>query len=103
MAQAIRGGGVPRAGVPPVAAATRISAAIPRAVPSWAAVLMIPDAPPRHFGATSVPRPVAATDDSPMPAPATTAHTGTAHASSASGISAPSATAIRVRPTAIRR
>ena len=76
---------------------------MPTAVPSWAAVLMIPDAPPRQRGATSVPRPVAATEDSPMPAPAAAAHSGTAHASAASGISAASATAIRARPAAIRR
>ena len=76
---------------------------MPTAVPSWAAVLMIPDALPRQRGSTSVPRPVAATEESPMPAPAAAAHSGTAHACAASGISAASATAIRVRPAAIRR
>ena len=46
---------------------------------------------------------MAATDDSPMPVPATAAQAGTAHARAASGISAASATAIRARPAAIRR
>lgn len=91
------------AGVPPVAAATRSSVAIPTAVPSWAAVLMMPDAPPRQRGSTSVPRPVAATEDNPMPAPAAAAHSGTAHAQAASGIRAASAIAISARPAAIRR
>jgi hypothetical protein len=43
---------------------------MPRAVPSRAAVLMIPDAVPRQRGSTSVPSPVAATDERPIPAPA---------------------------------
>src|ERR1700733_12041302 len=103
IAQAARGGGVPSAGIPLVAAATRSSVAMPTAVPSCAAVLMIPDAPPRQCGATSVPRPVDATADSPMPAPPTAALSGTPHASAASGISAASETAIRARPAAIRR
>jgi hypothetical protein len=76
---------------------------MPTAVPSWAAVLMIPDALPRQRGSTSVPRPVAATEDTPMPAPAAAAQSGTAHARAASRISAASATAINVRPAAIRR
>ena len=41
---------------------------------------MMPEAPPRQRSPTSVPRPVAATEDSPIPSPATAAHTGTAHA-----------------------
>jgi hypothetical protein len=42
---------------------------MPRAVPGCAAVLMIPEAVPRAATGTLVPSLVAATEDSPMPAP----------------------------------
>jgi uncharacterized membrane protein len=60
--------GVPGSGTPVVKAATRSSVAMPRAVPSWAAVLMIPEAVLRALTVTLVPSPVAATEDRPMPA-----------------------------------
>jgi hypothetical protein len=74
---------------------------VPSAVPSWAAVLMTPEAPPRQRSATSVPRPVAGTDDTPIPSPATPAHTGTAHADRAAGISAASAAPMASSPAAM--
>ena len=74
---------------------------MPSAVPSWAAVLMTPEAPPRQRSATSVPRPVAGTDDTPIPSPATPAHTGTAHADRAAGISAASAPPMARSPAAM--
>ena len=46
---------------------------MPMAVPSWEVVLMMPEAEPRQYVSTSVPRPVVATEDTPMPAPATAA------------------------------
>ena len=76
---------------------------MPSAVPSWAAVLMMPEAPPRQRWATSVPRLVAGTEDTPMPSPATAAHTGTAQADRAAGISAASAAAMVSSPAAIVR
>jgi hypothetical protein len=99
-AQATRGGPVPAAGTPLVAAATSSRTATPTAVPSCAAVLTMPDAPPRQRGPTSVPRPVAATDDSPMPTPAAAAHSGTVQALAGDQISTPSANAIMARPSA---
>ena len=56
---------------------------MPMAVPSWEAVLMMPDAEPRQYVSTSVPRPVVATEDSPMPAPATAAQAATASGTAA--------------------
>lgn len=76
---------------------------MPSAVPSWAAVLMMPEAPPRQRWATSVPRLVAGTEDTPMPSPATAAHSGTAQADRAAGISAASAAAMVSSPAAIIR
>jgi hypothetical protein len=64
---------------------------------------MMPEAPPRQRSPTSVPRPVAATEDSPMPSPATAAHTGTAHAERAAGMRAASAAAMASRPAATTR
>ena len=81
-------------------AAISSSAATPTAVPTCAAVLMMPEAPPRQRELTSVPRLVAATDDSPMPSPATAAQAGTAHGLRAAGISARSAAPISARPAA---
>jgi hypothetical protein len=68
-AKATRGGPVPAAGTPPVAAATSSRTATPTAVPSCAAVLTMPDAPRRHAAHVSA-QAGGATDDSPMPAPA---------------------------------
>ena len=45
--QAITGTGDPDSGIPVLSAATSSRAAMPRAVPSCAAVLMIPEAVPR--------------------------------------------------------
>lgn len=70
--QAGAGTGVCCSGIPVVRAATRRSRAMPRAVPSWAEVLMIPAAVARSLWATLVPRLVAATDDSPIPPPPAT-------------------------------
>ena len=67
---------------------------MPMAVPSWEAVLMMPDAEPRQYVSTSVPRPVVATEDSPMPAPATAAQAARASGDDAEGISARSAAAM---------
>ena len=65
---------------------------------------MMPEAPPRQRSPTSVPRPVAATEDSPIPRPATAAHaTGTAHGERAAGMSAASATAMIAKPVATTR
>ncbi len=99
-AQATSGDGVPAAGMPLVAAAMRSRTAMPTAVPSWAVVLIMPDAPPRQRRPTSVPTPVAATEDSPMPIPAPAVHSGTAHQKRADGISAASAAAMTARPAA---
>ena len=70
------GPAVPCPVVPVVAAAMSTITATPTAVPSCAAVLMIPDAVLRQVVATSVPSVVAATDDRPMPSPATPTQTG---------------------------
>jgi hypothetical protein len=99
-AHARAGAGVLAAGRPVVVAATRSRTAVPMAVPSWAVVLMMPDAEPRQLASTSVPRPVAATEDSPMPVPATAAQAGTASGTDAAGISAQSAAAMPARPGA---
>jgi hypothetical protein len=79
---------------------------MPTAVPSCAAVLMMPDAPPRQRDSTSVPRLVAATDDSPIPSPAPAAQAPTAHELPAGelpadGIRARSAIPIAASPSAI--
>jgi hypothetical protein len=68
-AHGMAGIGVPCPGTPVVTAATSSKAAMPKAVPSCAAVLMIPEAVPRAAAATVVPSPAAATEDRPMPAP----------------------------------
>ena len=62
------GAPVPGPGAPVVASAISSTAAMPIAVPSWAAVLMTPDAAPRSTSGTVVPRVVAATEDRPSPA-----------------------------------
>jgi len=49
---------------------------------------MTPDAPPRQRRSTSVPSPVAATEDSPIPAPAAAAHTPIHHGLRADAASA---------------
>lgn len=74
--QASTGTGDPRSGMPVLSAATSSRAAVPRTVPSCAAVLMIPEAVPRAATGTLVPSLVAATEDSPMPAPPTATQTG---------------------------
>jgi hypothetical protein len=64
---------------------------------------MMPEAPPRQRSPTSVPRPVAATEDSPIPRPAAAMQTGTAHGERAAGMSAASATAMIAKPVATTR
>ena len=59
---------------------------------------MIPEAVPRTATGTLVPSLVAATEDSPMPAPPTATHTGSAHVLLAAGMSAASQTAMIARP-----
>ena len=76
---------------------------MPRAVPSCAAVLMIPEAVPRAATGTLVPSLVAATEDRPMPAPPAATHTGSAHVLLAAGMSAASQTAMIARPALTRR
>ena len=73
---------------------------MPRAVPSCAAVLMIPEAVPRSAAGTLVPSLVAATEDRPIPAPPAATHIGRAHVLLAAGVSAASETAMIVRPVA---
>jgi hypothetical protein len=53
-AQAMTGAPVPGPGAPVVVSAMSSRAAMPTAVPSWAAVLMIPDAVPRSTSGTVV-------------------------------------------------
>src|SRR6185437_10325980 len=75
-AQASAGTGDPGSGIPVLNAATSSNAATPRAVPSWAAVLMTPEAVPRAATGTLVPSLVAATEDRPMPAPPSATQAG---------------------------
>jgi hypothetical protein len=89
--------------MPVVNVASSSSAAMPTAVPSCAAVLMIPEAVPRTAIGTLVPSLVAATEDSPIPAPPAATHTGSAHALLAAGMSAASETAMTARPVETRR
>ena len=88
-------------GRPVVAAAMSRTTAMPVAVPSWAAVLMIPEAVPRNVYATVVPRVVEATEDRPRPAPAAATDADTAQPCAAAIVSAVSATAITASPVAI--
>jgi hypothetical protein len=81
----------------------RRSMAMPRAVPSWAAVLMMPAAVARSLSATLVPRVVAATDESPIPPPSARMVIGTVHTLAAEEMSAASQIAIAPRPVAITR
>jgi hypothetical protein len=74
---------------------------MPVAVPSWAVVLMIPEAVPRNVYATLVPRVVEATEDRPRPAPATVTQADPAQPCAAAMVSAVSATAITASPVAI--
>ena len=67
---------------------------MPTAVPSWAAVLMMPAAVARSRSATLVPRLVAATEESPIPLPPATTVIGTVHAPAAEETSAVSQIAI---------
>jgi hypothetical protein len=60
---AIAGTGDPGSGMPVVNVASSSSAAMPLAVPSYAAVLMIPEAVPRTAIGTLVPSLDAATED----------------------------------------
>ena len=89
--------------VPVVAAATSSSTAVPIAVPSWAVVLMIPEAVLRNATVTSVPRVVEATADRPRPNPASATQAASATEEAAVPASAPIATAITARPTATTR
>src|SRR6266536_640828 len=100
-AQPVLGAPVPGPGRPVVAAAMSRTTATPAAVPSWAAVLMIPDAVPRNLSATVVPRVVAATEDRPSPAPAAATQVGRAQPCAAPAVSAASATAITPSPVVI--
>lgn len=74
---------------------------MPRAVPSCAAVLMIPEAVPRAATGTLVPSLVAATEDKPMPTPPPATHTGSAQVLAA-GMSAASEMAMMARPADTR-
>src|SRR5689334_24427984 len=91
------------AGAPVVAVAMRTRMAIPIAVPSWAVVLMTPEAVPLDLRATLVPRVVVATDDIPIPKPAAAMQADRAGTWAAAKIRAASPPAMTASPAAATR